>query len=186
MPEFRYPGEVPATGNDTTGTSRLRDASPSRVAIAGHPVHPMIVPFPVAFLTLLPISDLIYWAGDDPFWARVSYVLALAGLISAGVAAIFGLLEFVLVQHARETRAGWIHLGANLAVAGLTLANVLVRAADHDAMIVPTGALISLVTLALLVVSGWYGGELAYRHRVGVMPTEVRPPPSGALRPGRR
>lgn len=129
----------------------------------------MLVPFPVAFLTLLPISDIIYWAGQDPFWARVSFVLAMAGLISAGIAAVFGLLEFLLVAHARETKAGWIHLGSNLAVAGLTLANVLIRAPDHDALIAPTGALISLVTFALLVVAGWYGGELAYRHRVGVM-----------------
>ncbi|MBC7171996.1 MAG: DUF2231 domain-containing protein [Polyangiaceae bacterium] len=178
--EFHTPSEVVVHRADGSveesiawaeGTAAELPAAPSRATIAGHPIHPMLIPFPVALLTLLPISDMAYWATNDPFFARSSFVLAVAGLVATGLAAIVGLIDFTLVRRVRETRAGWVHLASNLGIAGLTVANVVLRAPDRSADVVPTGTLLSIVTLGLLLVSGWYGGELAYRHRVGVTAT---------------
>ncbi len=142
--------------------------APSKVAILGHPVHPMLVPIPIGLLVLLPITDLIYWANGDPFWARTSFVLAIAGLVTAGLAALAGLPEFLLVARARRTKAGWIHLVLNVGAVVLVVANVFLRLDDRAAAIVPTGALLSIVTALVLGVSGWFGGELVYRHRIGL------------------
>jgi uncharacterized membrane protein len=64
----------------------------------------------------------------------------------------------------------WFHFLSIGSVVGLTVANVLLRAGDRSAFIAPSGTILSLVTFGLLIVGGWFGGELAYRYRVGVIP----------------
>ena len=65
------------------------EPAPSKAAIGGHPIHPMLIPFPLALLTLLAVTDIVYATTHIPFWAWVSYYMLWAGLISAGLAAIF-------------------------------------------------------------------------------------------------
>lgn len=57
----------------------MHEAIPSEARIAGHPIHPMLVPFPVAFLCTLPLSDIVYLKSGDPFWLGASWWLCLAG-----------------------------------------------------------------------------------------------------------
>lgn len=148
------------------------DPRPSKAAIMGHPIHPMLIPFPIALLALVPVSDIIFLAEGDVFWARTSYYMLWAGLVTAGLAAIAGLIDFVGIKRARTRRAGWLHVGANVAVIGLTVVNVSIRAGDLAGAIAPSGLILSLIGLLLLIVSGWYGGELSYRHQIGVVAPE--------------
>jgi uncharacterized membrane protein len=143
---------------------------PSKVAVAGHPVHPMIVPFPVALLVLVAVTDVIHLAtGDEAFWALASYYLLWAGLATAALAAVVGLIDFVAIPRARAYRAGWLHFGANVTIVVLAAINLALRVDHLTAHITPAGIVLSLATAAMLGVSGWYGGELAYRYRIGVM-----------------
>ena len=63
---------------------------PSNVAILGHPIHPMLIPYPVAFLTSVVATDLAARATKDSFWARASSVLTAAGIVSGLVAGAVG------------------------------------------------------------------------------------------------
>jgi len=70
----------------------------STLTIAGHPIHPMLVPFPIGFLVGTLASDLAYWGTGDPFWARGSMWLVGAGVVTGGLAAIFGLVDFLTIE----------------------------------------------------------------------------------------
>lgn len=128
----------------------------------------MLIPFPVAFLAMVPVTDIVYAVTASPFWSSVSYYLLWAGLISAGLAAVFGLIDFFGVSRVRSLRAGWAHMLLNVAIVALTIVNLSLRRGDTIEHVEPSGIILSLVAAGLLLVSGWYGGELAYRYKVGV------------------
>jgi uncharacterized membrane protein len=166
-PTVIVPTATPRTAAKLAPTSELEPA-PSKAAIAGHPIHPMLIPFPFALLCLLPVTDIVYATTELVFWASVSYYVLWAGLVSAGLAAIFGLVDFIGVPRVRSVRAGWAHMLLNVAIVALTVVNLLLRWNDSIADIVPSGLILSIVAAGLLLVSGWFGGELVYRHKVGL------------------
>src|SRR6185437_12803441 len=135
----------------------------STAAIRGHPIHPMLVPFPIAFLVGALATDLVFWGTGDAFWSRASWGL---------LAAAFGLTDFLTIPRARQGSTGWVHFLGNLLAVVLALVNVLLRLGDAAAAIVPGGLILSFVTVGILLVTGWMGGELAYRFKVGVIEEE--------------
>lgn len=147
----------------------LDSGVPSTVHIAKHPLHPLIVTFPIAFLTSALATDAAYWFLHDEFWARASFWLLLAGLITGLVAAATGMSDFLRIGRVREHSAGWAHMVGNVAALTLTAVNLGLRWNDPVSGIAPAGILISLFVAALLGVTGWYGAELIYRHKVAVI-----------------
>jgi uncharacterized membrane protein len=143
-----------------------RDEVPATARLAGHPIHPMLIPFPIAFLTGALLTDLVFIATADGFWALGSKWLVFGGLVTGVAAALPGLVDFSTIPRARVA-AGWLHLGTNVAVLGLALVSLLLRWADPEAAVVPSGVILSAVIAALLAATSWFGGELAYRHRIG-------------------
>ena len=152
-------------------TIQIEDTQ-SRASIGGHPIHPMLVPFPIAFLIGGFASDLVFWSSGDPFWARAALWLAGAGLVMGALAAIFGLIEFLSIRRVRQLHEAWIHFLGNAAALLLTLWSVLHRWSDAAAGVLPLGIVLSALVVIILGVTGWYGGELAYRHRIGVMTSQ--------------
>lgn len=140
----------------------------STVHVLGHPVHPMLIPFPIAFLIGAAVTDLVYVVSEDGFWADVSLWLLMAGLLTGAGAALVGLVDFLTIEQARRHLSGWIHLYGNLLVLVLAVVNWIPRIDEPSSFVAPWGLTISLVTAALLAVTGWTGGELSYRHRIGV------------------
>lgn len=140
----------------------------SRAAVANHPLHPMLVPLPIAMLATAAATDLLYLGTRDRNWAKSSRWLLRAGVMTAGIAAPFGLTDFLTIPEARRHAAGWIHLGGNAAVLALSSINLALRGKRADKPIFPLGVALSAGTAGLLLVTGWFGGELAYRHGVGV------------------
>ncbi|MCC5621635.1 DUF2231 domain-containing protein [Nostoc sp. CHAB 5715] len=150
--------------------SEYRDTGvPSTVAIAGHPLHPLSVIFPIAFLAAALGSDVGYWLTRDFFWARASLWLIGLGLGLGLLAAAIGLSDFLKIERVRKRTAGWAHLILNVSILVLSLVNFLLRWGDAESRIVPWGLLISLVVGTLTSVSGWFGAELSYRHKIGVV-----------------
>ena len=148
----------------------MHEAIPSVARIFGHPVHPMLVPFPIAFLCALPVTDIVFLKTGDPFWNGASFWLCLAGVVTALVAAAAGATDFWGRRKVREYRAAWIHFLGNLAAALLAAVNLWLRWKEPPAVSLPWCLVLSLATLTILGVTGWYGGELSYRYRVGVIP----------------
>lgn len=142
---------------------------PSTVAIAKHPLHPLLVTFPIAFLVGAAATDVAFWLLDDAFWARASFWLVAAGLVTGIVAAITGMMDFLRIPRVRERKAGWAHMIGNVAALTFTLVNFLIRLNNVEGAVVPLGLIISLVVATLLGITGWYGAELIYRHKVAVI-----------------
>jgi uncharacterized membrane protein len=150
---------------------------PSTVAIAKHPLHPLIVTFPIAFLSGAAGADLGYWLTGDYFWARAAIWLIGAGFISGLVAALTGMLDFLRIDRVRKRSAGWIHMSGNIAAMALTLANWALRWNNVEGAILPIGLIISVVVASLLAITGWFGAELIYRHKIAVIGDSSRSEP---------
>lgn len=141
----------------------------SSVAILGHPIHPVIVIFPVAFLSAAAGADIGYWLTKNEFWAEGSMWLIGGGLLAGVAAAVVGMLDFIRIPRVRSRTAGWAHMWLNVAVLALSAVNFAIRLFYSETIILPMGLILSLVVATLLIASGWYGGELTFRHKVGIV-----------------
>ena len=142
--------------------------SPSKVAIAGHPIHAMLVPFPIASFTFALITDLIYWLTGVLFWQNFSAWLLLVGLVFGGLAAVAGLWDLLSHPVLRRQKIGWVHGLGNVVVLLLALFNNLVHSRDGWIAVVPTGVILSALTVAVMLFTGWLGGTMVYRMGIGV------------------
>lgn len=141
----------------------------STVNILGHPLHPVASMFPVAFLTGGFLSDIGYWLTGDPFWARASLWLLGAGLAGGLLAALIGMSDFLQIKRVRERSAGWGHMIGNVIALALTAVNFVPRLSAPEGTILPWGIVASTVVATLIFVTGWWGGELSYRHKIAVI-----------------
>lgn len=144
------------------------DSIVSKMSLGGHPIHPMLIHFPVAALVGLIGSDLGYWLSGDYFWARVSLWLAGIGAFGGWLSGLVGLLDLLLVVRIRRLITAWCH--AVLAVMLLSLAsfNWLLRVDQPDLLLLPWGIFLSCLTGLLIAATGYLGGQLVYEHGVGV------------------
>ena len=140
----------------------------STARFAGHPIHPMLVPFPIAFLVGTLLSDLAYWQLRDPFWATASVYLLGAAIVMALAAALAGFTDFLGDRRIRALSHAWQHMIGNLVAVLLSVFNLFIRLGDPEAALLSLGLPISAVVALLLVFTGWRGGDLVFRHRVGI------------------
>lgn len=138
------------------------------MSIAGHPIHPTLIHFPVAALLGLVATDVAFLYTADPFWARAGFWLATTGAWGGWLAGLVGLIDLLAVGLIRRLITAWSH--AILAVMTLSLAsfNWLLRLDNPAIYLVPWGLYISLMTTALIFVTGILGGHLVYEHGIGV------------------
>ncbi|MGO2008017.1 DUF2231 domain-containing protein [Halomonas sp. XH26] len=139
----------------------------SRAALAGHPLHPVMIHFPVAALMALVASDLAYWYTQDPFWLRSGLWLAGVGAFGGWIASVAGIIDLVTVARIRRLITGWSHAIVAVVMLSLASLNWLLRFNEPGAVL-PWGLAISLVTACLIALAGWLGGQLVYEHAVGV------------------
>jgi uncharacterized membrane protein len=140
----------------------------STAQIAGHPLHPMLIPFPVAFLVATLVCDLIFWRTGNPGWSTAALYLLGAALVMAALAAVAGLIDFFGDDRIRDLSAAWHHMLGNVVAVLLSLINWYRRYESGEAAVLPTGLLISLIVVLILLYTGWRGWEMVYRHRVAV------------------
>src|SRR5262245_35725255 len=86
----------------------------STASIAGHPLHPMLIPFPIAFFVSTFVCDLAYWQTSNGAWATAATWLLGAGLVMAALAALAGLVDFFGEPRIRALNAVWWHAGGNV------------------------------------------------------------------------
>lgn len=139
----------------------------SSMAVGGHPVHPMLVNFPIAFLSAALPVDLAFWWTGDPFWARVALWLLGAGFAAGLLAAVFGTLDFLLVREVRRYTSSWTHFLLGVVLLGIAGTNWWSRVPDAAAAVWPWGLFLSAVTLLGVAAAGWMGGKLVFDHNVG-------------------
>jgi uncharacterized membrane protein len=136
--------------------------------IAGHPLHPMLVGFPIAFFVATLVCDVVVWRTGNAGWALATQWLLGAGLVMAALAAVAGLTDVLGDRRIRELSDVWLHAGGNVVVVLLELYNFYSRYEHGLPAIVPTGLVISLIVVCILLFTGWKGWGMVYRHRVGI------------------
>ncbi|MCX4474756.1 hypothetical protein C5N14_13945 [Micromonospora sp. MW-13] len=156
----------------------------SRLKVLGHPVHPMLITFPVGLLVTAVIFDVIDTVGGPRFLGEVAYWNITVGLIGGLLAAAAGAFDLLAIPTGtRAKRVGLSHAAANIAVILLFAAVWAVRLnADSRAA---GGALIAIEVVALAILGGsaWLGGELVDRLGVGVDPDANLDAPSSLRAP---
>ncbi len=146
-----------------------RENIESNAAIGGHPLHPMMIHFPVAALIGLLPADLAHLWTLDEFWWRMGLWLAGVGAIGGWIASVAGLIDLLTVRQIRQKVTAWCH--AILAVMMLSMAslNWLLRfyssPNDESAL---WGLHLSVVTAVLISLAAYLGGRLVYDHAVAV------------------
>jgi uncharacterized membrane protein len=140
----------------------------STAQIAGHPLHPMLIPFPIAFLVATLVCDLAFWRTGNSAWATASLWLLGAALVMAALAALAGLTDFLGDERIRALGDAWHHMIGNVIAVVLSLVNWFWRYRATETTVTTAEMLISLVVVLILLYTGWRGWEMVYRHRVGV------------------
>ena len=144
----------------------------STARIGDHPIHPMLIPFPIVCFILTFAADVAFSRTADPFWATGSKWLLGVGLVMAALAAVAGLTDYVGDAKLRSSSDALKHVLANVTAVVLELVNFFLRLNNPD-FIASTGVYISGVVVLILLYSGWKGGDLIYRSGVGVHPTSA-------------
>ena len=140
----------------------------TKVKLAGHPVHPMLIVFPLGLLATAVIFDVIFLISGTRDWAVVSYYMIGAGVIGGLAAALFGWLDwFAIPRGTRAKNIGLWHGALNVIVVGLFLLSWLLRR-ENPALPSTEAVVAGLLGVAIAAVSGWLGGELVDRLGVGV------------------
>jgi uncharacterized membrane protein len=136
-------------------------------SIAGHPIHAMLIVFPVGLLIFSLVCDLLSTRSADPTpWALVAFYTMVGGFIGALVAAIPGLIDLLSLADKAIKKTAITHMSINLVAVALYGVNIWLRASATTNTGMPL--VLSVVGVALLAVSGWLGGKMVHEHGVGV------------------
>jgi uncharacterized membrane protein len=140
----------------------------SRAKLAGHPLHQMLIVFPLGLLATAVVFDVIFLVTDEPTWAQASYYMIGAGVITGLAAAAPGTVDWMAIPRGtRAKRIGLVHGVGNVIVVALFALSWYLR--RDTPTVPPTGAVVAgLVGAGLSLVTAWLGGELVDRLGVGV------------------
>jgi len=142
----------------------------STAKIADHPIHPMLIPFPIVCFVGAFVTDIVYKQNNDLGWARASMWLLGVGLVMAALAAVAGLTDYLGDERIRRLGDALKHMLANVTAVVIELVNLVLRL-NNPGFAQSTGVYLSGVVVLILLYSGWKGGDLVYRHGVGVHDT---------------
>jgi uncharacterized membrane protein len=147
-------------------------------SIAKHPIHPMLIVFPVGLWIFSLISDLIYLASAPASaWSQVAFYTMVGGFVGALAAAVPGLIDLLSLTERHVKKIALLHMTINLGVVTLYAVNIWLRTSDPKNLGVCI--LLSVVGVGMLAVSGWLGGEMVHVHGVGVETQPATGPAAG-------
>src|ERR687884_1515854 len=147
-------------------------ASPA--SIMRHPIHPMLIPFPIALWVFSLVADAIYWWRGNPVWRSwIAFYALLAGIIGAAVAAVFGIIDWLSIKdRATKKVADW-HARLNVIALLIFAASFYLRTTSGARVVSRSyyiAVALSVVGVILITISGYLGGELVFKHGVAVNP----------------
>lgn len=148
--------------------------TPSKAAVRGHPVHPILIPLPIALVLTALAADVGYWVTDGREWAVASAWLLGGAVVTGLAAAVTGGIDFFGLQLS-DSPTAVKHAVGNLVVIALAAVNLVVRLVEVEGAVLPWGIGLSVVASAALGYTGWLGGELSYKHMIGVNPQMGEP-----------
>ena len=140
----------------------------SKARIMGHPIHPILIPFPLGLLTTSVVFDIVYVLTGNGKWAGISFWMIAAGVIGGLAAAVFGLIDWLAIPSGTRAKSvGLLHGASNVVMVALFALSWLLRLDAPEA----PGAIpivLSFLGVGLASLGGFLGGELVVRLGVGV------------------
>jgi uncharacterized membrane protein len=138
-----------------------------KATLHGVPIHAMLVPFPIVCFVGALLTDIAYANTANIQWSNFSAWLLAVGTLFAGLAAVFGAVDFFFgTRGGDRPTIGWIHMIANLVLFVVALFNNFVHARDGWTSVVPTGLTLSVISVLILIVTGHLGHRLSFYHVV--------------------
>ena len=143
----------------------------STAQIAGHPLHPLMIPFPMVGFISAFATDVAFKVTGNPKWANASKWLLGLGLVGSVGAAATGFTDYLGDDRVPQISEANQHMIANVSLVAIQAVNLGLRVVSDKEEVSTANMALSSVAFAILGYSGWLGGELVYRHRVGVQET---------------
>lgn len=153
-------------------------ASPA--SFKGHPIHPMIIPFPIGLWVFSLVADLIYlWRGNLVWRDWIAFYTLLAGIIGAAAAAVPGLIDWLSITDRAVVKIANWHARLNVTALVVFAASFYLRTSSGASLVrgnynIPVA--LSVLGVVLITISGWLGGEMVFKHGMA-----VQAPPSDRI-----
>lgn len=163
----------------------------TKAKLFGHPIHPMLIAFPVAFYTSTLVLFIVYAATRDVFWCRVATVANWAGVVMGATAAVPGFIDWAtgIPRGTEAKNTGLQHMALNASALVLFLINAIIYANRWNHLLpnANAGIVLSLLGIGLTLPAGFLGWKLVQDHHVGIHLTaeQERLEPQPAIKPQR-
>lgn len=162
----------------------------SKAKILGHPIHPMLVGFPVAFYTGTLVAFIVYAATTNVFWFHLAGVANWAGVVMAAVAAVPGLIDWAtgIPRTSPAKKTGLIHMALNVASLLLFLISAITTSNQWDEVLPSAGGqtVLSAVGVLSTLFAGFLGWSMVQDHHVGVQLSSEQERLEPVVSPSRR
>jgi uncharacterized membrane protein len=142
----------------------------SKASIAGHPIHPMLIPFPLALWATSFVVDVIYYFLRHATLLVIAKFMIAAGCIGAIAAAIPGIVDWLSIKNGDVKKVANWHARLNITALVVFAISLFLRMGRYGEFVgrkLTIPFLLSLVGVILITISGWLGGELVFRYRMG-------------------
>jgi uncharacterized membrane protein len=143
-----------------------------KAKLLGHPIHPMLVSFPIACYVATCLAFVAYAMGAEPFWFRVAVYANVAGVATAVLAAVPGLIDWIFgVPTGSPAKAtGLLHMAANVVALGLFALNAVLQWPHRFESAPHIGISVALTALgvAFTLLAGFLGWKMVQTHHVGI------------------
>jgi uncharacterized membrane protein len=144
----------------------------SPASLGKHPIHPMLIPFPIALWVFSLIADVIYiWRGNPVWRDFIAFYTLMAGIIGGAMAAVPGLIDWLSLKDPEVVKIANWHARLNVIALLIFAASCYLRTMRGASLVsgsytIPVA--LSVVGVILIAISGWLGGELVFNHGVAV------------------
>lgn len=149
----------------------------SRATIAGHPIHPMLIPFPLALWTTSFVVDILFYFLRHPTLLVIAKFMIAAGCVGALAAAIPGFIDWLAIKNGDVKKVANWHARLNVIALVVFAISFFLRLGSYSELVgrkLTVPFLLSLVGMILITISGWLGGELVFRYGIGHTGNEER------------
>jgi uncharacterized membrane protein len=132
----------------------------SPASIKKHPMHPMLVGFPIGLWVFALVCDVVHAVSGSAIWQTVATFCVAGGIVGALLAAVPGLIDYFSIDEAEMKRIANLHLTVNLCAVVIFAINLWLRLRLPAESNVPLG--LSVVGVLAMGFGGWLGGEMVY------------------------